>query len=74
MLRIVITEELTQEVKELLTKLKLEHAGKVEGIHDLYTNLATSRQCQSYQAGRIYYVAYTLTTKGIEFTVEERQE
>ena len=73
MLRIVLSEELTREIKEILIKLQSEHADKVEGIHDLYTSLVINRQCQSYQAGRIYYVAYTLTTKGIDFTIKDER-
>lgn len=67
--KIIIKEELTQELKGLFMELQKDHREKVEGIYDLYDELYVSGRCSSYNLDRIYYVAYTLATKGIEFTV-----
>lgn len=67
--KIIIKEELSQEVKDLFIKLQKEHKEKVEGIYELYDALYVNGRCESYSLDRIYYVAYTLATKGIEFKV-----
>ena len=35
-----------------------------------YMTLYINGKCESYSLDRIYYVAYTLATRGIKFTVE----
>lgn len=68
--KITIKEKLTQELKSLFVELQKEHKEKVEGIYELYDALYINGKCESYSLDRIYYVAYTLATKGINFTVE----
>ncbi len=68
--KIVIKEELTQELKGVFMKLQVDHRELLPGIYGLYNELSVFGKCESYSLERIYYVAYTLASKGIEFTVE----
>lgn len=67
--KIIIKEKLTQELKDLFMELQKDHKEKVQGIYELYDGLYVNGKCESYCLDRIYYVAYTLAAKGIEFTV-----
>ncbi|MGI6226619.1 MAG: hypothetical protein ACOYJ1_10220 [Peptococcales bacterium] len=71
--KIIITEQLDTQLKNVLMELQKEHREKVEGIYDLYDGLYATGKCESYSLDRIYYVAYTLATKGIDFIVNERK-
>ena len=55
--------------KELLEKIKREHIEIKEGIYELYDNLIVLGYTESYNKARIYYVAYTLADKGIDFII-----
>lgn len=67
--KIIISQELTEDLKDLFMKLQSEHREKVSGINDLYNELYVNGKCESYSLDRIYYVAYTLAAKGIKFKV-----
>ena len=67
--KIIIKEKVTQEVKNIFMELQKDHKEKVEGIYELYDELYVNGRCESYSLDRIYYVAYTLATKGIEFKI-----
>ncbi len=67
--RIIISQEVTEDLRSLFMKLQKDHREIVEGIYDLYDELYINGKCESYNLDRIYYVAYTLATKGIEFKV-----
>lgn len=70
MLKILLKSELDDETRNIIDHLKREHCDFVEGIYDLYDSLIMNGSCTSYQAERIYYVAYTLATMSFNFTVE----
>lgn len=65
-----IQEELTEQLKDNILDLQKIHKEKVEGIEELFNQLYVSGVCRSVAAERIYYIAYTLATKRIEFTIE----
>lgn len=67
--KIIIKEKLDPQLKSLFMELQKEHRERVEGIYDLYDELYLNGKCESYSLDRIYYVAYTLATKGIDFIV-----
>ena len=71
--KIIIKEKLDPQLKSLFMELQKEHKEKVEGIYELYDALYLNGKCESYSLDRIYYVAYTLATKGIDFIVNERK-
>lgn len=68
--KIIINEDLTQELKDTLGQLQRDHQGKVEGIYEIYDGLYLSGHCDSYNKARAYYVAYTLAIKNIDFVIE----
>ena len=68
--KIIITEDLTPQLQKLFMELKREHMEKVQGIYELYDELYVTGKCESYSLDRIYYVAYTLAAKRIEFIVK----
>lgn len=68
--KIIINEDLTQELKDTLGQLQREHQENVEGIYGIYDGLYVSGHCSSYSKARIYYVAYTLASKNIDFIIE----
>lgn len=67
--KIVIKQELDKGLKGLLMQLQKEHKEKVNGIYDLYDELYINARCESYSLDRIYYIAYTLASKGIDFNL-----
>lgn len=56
--------------KNLIEKIQIEHKEKVQGIYEIYDNLYSVGYCESYSKDRIYYVAYTLAEKNIDFKIE----
>lgn len=67
--KIIIKEKLDPQLKDVFMELQKEHREKVQGIYDLYDELYVNGKCESYSLDRIYYVAYTLATRGIDFIV-----
>lgn len=55
--------------EELLREVQAKHRGDVEGISELYDLLVENGSCDSDIVSRIYYVAYTLSLKGIEMII-----
>ena len=55
--------------KSVLREVKERHNGDVEGISELYDLLIENGTCDSDTVSRIYYVAYTLSLKGIEMII-----
>lgn len=55
--------------KEVLREIQAKHSGDVEGINELYDLLIKNGTCDTYEAKKIYYVAYTLALKDIEMII-----
>lgn len=55
--------------RSLLKEIKSKHSGDVEGIDELYDLLIKNGTCDTYEASKIYYIAYTLSLKDIEMII-----
>ncbi|HLR21622.1 MAG TPA: hypothetical protein VK087_06415 [Tissierellaceae bacterium] len=54
---------------DILKAIKSKHSGDVEGINELYDLLIENGSCDTYEASKIYYLAYTLALKDIEIII-----
>lgn len=54
-----------------LETMKKHHSEIIEGIFELYDELAITGACESYSKPHIYYVAYTLADDRIDFAIKE---
>lgn len=55
--------------EDIIREVKSKHSEDVEGIIELYDSLIKDGSCESDTVSRIYYVAYTLSLKGIEMII-----
>ena len=58
-----------QVEEELLKQIQFKHSSDIEGISDLYDELILNKTCESYEASKIYYVAYTLSLEDIKMII-----
>jgi hypothetical protein len=64
--RILLKDKVDQKV---IQEIKTKHSMDIEGIGELYDRLILDGGCDSYEASKIYYVAYTLALKNIEIII-----
>lgn len=64
--RILLKEKVD---KKVLKEIQSKHSQDVEGINELYDLLIKNGTCDTYEAEKIYYVAYTLALKDIEMII-----
>ena len=64
--KIVIKDKVDEK---LLRKIQSKHSNDIEGINDLYDQLALHGTCDSTVVSRIYYVAYTLSLENIKMII-----
>ncbi len=55
--------------EKLLREIQAKHGKDVEGISELYDQLALHGSCDSETSTKIYYVAYTLSLEKIEMII-----
>lgn len=64
--RILLKDKVDRTV---IQDIKFKHSDDVAGISELYDRLIADGGCDSYEASKIYYVAYTLALKEIEIII-----
>lgn len=64
--RILLKDEADEKV---LREIQSKHSMDVDGIGELYERLILDGGCDSYEASKIYYVAYTLALSNIEIII-----
>lgn len=55
--------------ENLLKKIKDKHGKDIEGLEELYDDLIANKTCESHDASKIYYIAYTLSLEGYELII-----
>lgn len=68
-MKITINTELDRQLKSELENLEKEHRGQEDGFTGAYNDLITTGQCESTSNTLIYFVAYTLSTTNIDFSI-----
>ena len=54
---------------KLLREIQSRHSEDIEGIEELYEQLIANGSCDSAEAAKIYYTAYTLALENIEMII-----
>ncbi|NLM05572.1 MAG: hypothetical protein GX219_01430 [Tissierellia bacterium] len=65
--RILFKDEKPSE--DLLIRIKEKHGKDIEGIEELYDDLIANKTCESLDASKIYYIAYSLSLENYELII-----